>query len=103
VNLLDQHPWTGEGVFVAPCATLVGSVSVNAKSAVMYGAVVRGDQGAVDIGAYTTVQDRAVIKSSTHHGEQVGVTVGDFVVVGTLLPGPWRRFGGLGHPAAANG
>lgn len=82
LNLFKQHPWTGEDVFVAPCATLVGSVSVHAKSAVMYGAVVRGDQGTVDIGAYTTVQDRAVIKGSTHHGEEVGVSVGDFVVVG---------------------
>ena len=88
MNLFDKHPWTSPDVFVAPNATVVGSVDINTKSAVMYGAVIRGDLGKVDIGGYTTIQDRALIHTSAAHGGPegstgTGVKIGDYVIVGT--------------------
>ena len=72
MNLYEKHPWTSPDVFVAPNATVVGSVDINSKSSVLYGAVVRGDQGKVDIGAYTTVKERAVIHTTSNHGADTG-------------------------------
>ena len=82
-NLFDKHPWTSPDVFVAPNATVIGAVDINTKSAVMYGAVVRGDKGKVDIGAFTTISDRAVVHTSSHHGVDAAVKIGDYVIVGT--------------------
>jgi len=83
MNLFNKHPWASPDVFVAPNATVVGSVDINTKSSVMYGAVVRGDQGKVDIGAYTTIQERAVVHTSSYHGEDgAGVRIGDYVIIG---------------------
>ena len=85
MNLFDRRPWASPDVFVAPNATVVGSVSIDVSSAVLYGAVVRGDQGKVEIGAYTTINDRAVVYTSDHHGEDSEVKIGDYVVVGTCV------------------
>lgn len=41
-NFFDKHPWTSPDVYVAPNATVIGAVDINLKSAVGYGAVVRG-------------------------------------------------------------
>ena len=41
-NLFELHPWTSPDAFVAPNATVIGDVSINLRSSVMYGAVVRG-------------------------------------------------------------
>jgi hypothetical protein len=35
MNLFDKHPWSSPDVFVAPNATVVGTVDINTKSAVM--------------------------------------------------------------------
>ena len=101
MNLFDRRPWASPDVFVAPNATVVGSVSIDVSSAVLYGAVVRGDQGKVEIGAYTTINDRAVVYTSDHHGEDSEVKIGDYVVVGTCVygmdGGVWWRV--LSRPA----
>jgi carbonic anhydrase/acetyltransferase-like protein (isoleucine patch superfamily) len=54
-------PQVHEDAFIAPTATLVGDVIVEAGASVWYGAVVRADYAPVIIRAGANVQDNAVI------------------------------------------
>lgn len=69
------HP----SAFIAPTATLVGDVTVEADASIWYGAVLRGDFGPVVIGAGANVQDNSVL-----HGGAEGCTVGPGATVGHL-------------------
>jgi len=51
------HP----SAFVAPTAVLIGDVEVGEESSIWFGAVLRGDNGPIRVGARTSVQDNAVI------------------------------------------
>lgn len=84
MNLYEKHPWVQNGVFVAPNATVVGRVDIQAYSSVWYGAVIRGDNNEVDIGMYTSVGDRAVITTarSTEGHVVAGVSIGSYVTIG---------------------
>ncbi len=70
--------------FVAPNATVVGRVAVNARSSVWYGAVVRGDLNTVTIGRCSAVQDRAVVHTaaSVEGHVEANTVVGNYVVIG---------------------
>jgi carbonic anhydrase/acetyltransferase-like protein (isoleucine patch superfamily) len=78
-SYLGVEPTLGPGVFLADNATVVGDVAIGAGSSVWFGAVVRGDQMPIRIGAATSIQDNTVV----HVTSQVaGTTVGDRVTVG---------------------
>jgi carbonic anhydrase/acetyltransferase-like protein (isoleucine patch superfamily) len=47
--------------FIAPTAVLIGDVEIGEESSVWFGAVLRGDNGPIRIGARTSVQDNAVL------------------------------------------
>jgi carbonic anhydrase/acetyltransferase-like protein (isoleucine patch superfamily) len=47
--------------FIAPTAVLIGDVEVGEESSIWFGAVLRGDNGPIRIGARTSVQDNAVL------------------------------------------
>jgi carbonic anhydrase/acetyltransferase-like protein (isoleucine patch superfamily) len=51
--------------WVAPNATLIGKVAIEAHASVFYGAVLRGDVGAIRIGAGTNVQDNVTMHTDT--------------------------------------
>ena len=101
ITVYGKTPDVGSAAFVAPNATLAGDVVLAAGSSVWYGAVVRGDTGAIRIGKNSNIQDNAVLhcdvggavmlgKSVTvGHGALVhGCTVGDGSLIGmhaTLL------------------
>lgn len=57
----DKMPRLGRDVFVAPNATLIGDVELGDEASVWFGAVVRGDIGAIRIGPRTNVQDLACV------------------------------------------
>jgi len=96
MSLFDESPSVAPGTFVAPCASVVGSVDIADKSSVWYGSVIRGDGSAkVSIGSGTNVQDMVVIKSLEgmpcsvgsgvtigHSAVLTGCTVGDGSLVG---------------------
>jgi carbonic anhydrase/acetyltransferase-like protein (isoleucine patch superfamily) len=65
--------------WIAPTATLVGDVTVEADASVWYGVVLRADFGPVTIGAGANVQDNSVL-----HGGADGCTVGPGATVGHL-------------------
>ena len=63
---------------MAPTAVLVGDVEVGPESSIWFGAVLRGDNGPIRVGARTSIQDNAVL----HVSENGGTFVGDDVTVG---------------------
>lgn len=67
-----------EATFIAHNATVMGNVTIKEGSSVWYNAVVRGDVEKIEIGAYTNIQDGAIL-----HGDPGQVTIlGDYVTVG---------------------
>ena len=78
ITVYDKTPDVGSAAFVAPNATLAGDVVLAAGSSVWYGAVVRGDTGAIRIGKNSNIQDNAVL----HTGPNLGVTIGKNVSIG---------------------
>ncbi|ACK70762.1 transferase hexapeptide repeat containing protein [Gloeothece citriformis PCC 7424] len=64
--------------FVAPNAVVMGDVSLAQGSSVWYHAVIRGDVERIEIGAYTNIQDGAIL-----HGDPGQVTrLEEYVTVG---------------------
>src|SRR5690242_5124911 len=58
---LERVPDVARAQWVAPNATLVGDVTLGAKSSVFYGAVLRGDIARIIVGEGTNIQDNAVV------------------------------------------
>ena len=84
MNLYDQKPKLGAAVFVAPNASVIGSVEVEESSTIWYGAVVRGDQSSIYIGAFSSIGDRTVVQSSAINptGFSARTYIGDYVTIG---------------------
>jgi carbonic anhydrase/acetyltransferase-like protein (isoleucine patch superfamily) len=64
--------------FIAPSASIMGSVTLEAESSVWYQAVLRGDLAPITVGAQSNIQDGAVV----HVDEGLPCTVGRRVGVG---------------------
>ena len=80
-----------EGAYLAPNATVVGDVTLCKDVSVWYGAVLRGDSGAITVGEGTNIQEHCVLHEKTTlgshctigHGAIVhGCTIGDRCLVG---------------------
>ncbi len=74
-----KRPQIDPSAFVAETATVVGDVTLGARSSIWFGAVVRGDVFHVRIGSETSIQDNTVIHV-TH--DRYATQVGDRVTVG---------------------
>jgi carbonic anhydrase/acetyltransferase-like protein (isoleucine patch superfamily) len=72
----DIHP----DAYISPEAVVIGSVTIGPESSVWPGAVLRGDDGSIRIGARTSIQDGAIIHT-THFQP---TTIGDECVIGHL-------------------
>jgi carbonic anhydrase/acetyltransferase-like protein (isoleucine patch superfamily) len=70
----------GPDVYVAPNASLIGSVIVGDECSFWFGAVVRGDNDRVTIGDRTNIQDNCVV----HPDPGIPVTIGSNVSVGHM-------------------
>ena len=95
-GLRDCNPVIGENTFLAETATLIGSVSIGDDCSIWYGAVLRGDVGAIRIGDRVNIQDNAVLHAtyqqseciigndvSIGHGANVhGCVIGNDVIIG---------------------
>ncbi len=77
----DQIPDIHETAYVHPDAVVIGSVTIGAESTIWPGAVLRGDDGEIFIGARTSIQDGTVV----HTTPQFPTTVGDDCVIGHLV------------------
>lgn len=80
-----KRPRIGFDVFIAPTAVIIGDVVIDDGASIWFGAVVRGDDGHIEIGKRTNVQDNAVLHTTPEHPTVLGdeVTIGH----GALLEG----------------
>lgn len=74
----DTSPTIDESAFIHPDAVIIGDVRIGPMSSVWPGAVIRGDNGSITIGARTSIQDGTVI----HTTWEWPTTIGDDVTVG---------------------
>jgi carbonic anhydrase/acetyltransferase-like protein (isoleucine patch superfamily) len=73
-----REPQVAPDAFVAPSATLIGDVVLEAESSIWFGAVLRADFDRIVVGRGSCVQDNAVI----HTAEGLPTIVGTNVTVG---------------------
>jgi carbonic anhydrase/acetyltransferase-like protein (isoleucine patch superfamily) len=81
---LDFHPQIAADAWVHRAAVVIGNVTIASQSTVWPNTTIRGDDGVIQIGARTSIQDGSVVHlteglSNTHVGDQV--TVGHGVVL----------------------
>jgi carbonic anhydrase/acetyltransferase-like protein (isoleucine patch superfamily) len=75
-----REPRISPEAWIAPTATLIGDVRVEAEASIWYGAVLRADFGPIIIRRGANVQDGSVL----HGGEDPVTEVGEGVTVGHL-------------------
>ncbi|WSQ07618.1 gamma carbonic anhydrase family protein [Streptomyces sp. NBC_01231] len=73
-----REPQIREESFVAPTASVIGDVTLEAGASVWYGAVVRGDVERIFVGARSNIQDNCTL----HADPGFPVTIGERVSVG---------------------
>ncbi len=71
----DRSPDLAGSSFVAPSADVIGSVRLGAEASIWFGAVVRGDNDWIEIGAGSNVQDGSVIHTDTGFPTWIGTDV----------------------------
>jgi len=76
----DLVPHVDPTAFVHPDAVVIGDVRIGPQSTIWPGAVLRGDDGHIVIGARTSIQDNTVV----HTTPQQPTIVGDDCVIGHI-------------------
>lgn len=93
---IDGHsPTLGDDVWIAPSASVIGDVRLGAGASVWFGAVIRGDNTPIEVGARSNIQEGAMCHSDPgaplsigedctigHHAILHGCTIGDTVLIG---------------------
>lgn len=74
-----HQPQLADDVFVAPGAQIIGRVAIGAGSSVWYNCVLRGDVGAITVGARTNIQDGSIVHVT---GGRFDTLIGDDVLIG---------------------
>ncbi|MEC3915924.1 gamma carbonic anhydrase family protein [Nocardia sp. CDC160] len=103
IQLGEHAPQVDEGAWIAPNATVVGRVRLEAEVSVWYSAVLRGDMDEISVGARSNIQDGCVLHADPgfpctvgagvsvgHNAILHGCTVEDDVLIGmgaTVLNG----------------
>lgn len=82
-SLGDVSPRIDDDAWIADSADVIGNVDMKAGSSVWFGAVVRGDNEPITIGARSNVQDGSVLHSDPGFPLNIGegVTLGHQVMV----------------------
>lgn len=90
-----QRPTRAASAWVAPSADVIGDVVLGDEVGVWFGAVIRGDNTTITVGARTNVQEGAMLHSDPgipltigaectigHHAVLHGCTIGDRTLIG---------------------
>ena len=77
-SLDSVRPDIADKAYVAPSAQIIGNVNMADHSSVWFGAVIRGDNDLIEIGARTNIQDNSVL----HTDPGIPLIIGDGVIVG---------------------
>jgi len=93
IEFKGKRPQIAPSAYIAPNATIIGDVTIEAEASVWFGAVIRGDHGRIVIGARTSVQDNVVIHVNGRHNTiiEADVTIGH----GAVLEGCHLHAGAL--------
>jgi len=77
------RPTIADDAFIAPTATIIGDVTIEAGASVWYGAVLRGDCGPIIVRERANIQDGAVVHCPPGVTTEIGlgVTVAHLCVV----------------------
>ena len=95
-ELKGDRPVIGERAYLAETATIIGTVTMGDDCSVWYGAVLRGDVGAIRIGDRVNIQDNAVLHATYQKSECIigidgsigpcanvhGAVIGNDVIIG---------------------
>ncbi|MDP3789019.1 MAG: gamma carbonic anhydrase family protein [Candidatus Omnitrophota bacterium] len=77
-KFLRKTPHIAKTSFIAPSARLIGAVRVGEYASVWFNTVARADINKIEIGAYTNIQDAAIL----HVEDDRGLYIGEYVTVG---------------------
>jgi carbonic anhydrase/acetyltransferase-like protein (isoleucine patch superfamily) len=80
IELEGVAPRIAEDAYVAPTAVLIGDVVVEPGASIWFGAVLRGDNSEIRVGAGSCVQDNCVI----HCAKDLPTVIGSNVTVGHM-------------------
>jgi carbonic anhydrase/acetyltransferase-like protein (isoleucine patch superfamily) len=75
VNLFayeGRRPVIADDAFIAPTATVIGDVTIEAGASIWYGATLRGDDGPIVVRAGANVQDGSVIHTTPGVTTEIG-------------------------------
>jgi carbonic anhydrase/acetyltransferase-like protein (isoleucine patch superfamily) len=94
-RLGEDSPRIPQSAYVAPEATVIGKVTLGERASVWPGAVIRGDDDTITVGANTNIQDCAVLHVDPgcpmaigadvtvgHQATLHGCTIGDGTLIG---------------------
>jgi carbonic anhydrase/acetyltransferase-like protein (isoleucine patch superfamily) len=76
-----RTPQISDSSWIAPNATLIGSVTLGPNSSVWWSSVLRADNENIVIGANTNIQDGSVL----HADPGIPLTLGDNVTIGHMV------------------
>src|SRR5882724_12860694 len=90
------YPKLGRGVYLADTARVIGDVEIGKDASIWFGSVLRGDVGAIRVGARSNIQDLSMLHmslgiSNTVIGEDV--TVGHNVIIHGAIIGDGALIG----------
>lgn len=77
-RFLRKAPRISKTSFIAASAQLIGAVRVGEYASVWFNVVARADINRIEIGAYTNIQDSAIL----HVEDNRGLCIGKYVTVG---------------------
>lgn len=77
----DVEPEIDPTAYVHPDAVIIGNVTLGPEASVWPGAVLRGDDGRIRVGARTSIQDGSVL----HCTAELDTVVGDEAVIGHVV------------------
>lgn len=78
-GLKGDMPAIGENTYLAETAVIIGTVETGKDCSIWYGAVLRGDVGAIRIGDRVNIQDNAVLHATNEVSECI---IGNDVSIG---------------------
>jgi len=78
MSISKHQPQIAHNVFIAKNATVIGNCVLHSNSSVWFGAVLRGDNDLIEIGAGSNIQDLAVI----HVDPEKPVKIGEGCTIG---------------------
>jgi len=74
-----KMPKISTDAFVAPTATVIGDVEIDAETGLWFGVIVRGDMNVIRIGRRVNIQDATVVHVDSR---KYGTFIGDDVTIG---------------------